>query len=241
MDHSSSREPYQHIAPSYHASDSAPLFGTAEHHHHHHYHHLQQQKRRKKILFASLALFLAALTVAVMAAAVVAAVVIAVSAARERRPRSALLIIKNSRIWTASAVPDGSTSTSSRLPSALAVTHDGRIALVADTETVEARFYTDRNEGGLTIDHGTYLSPPLVVPGFIDSHVHILQGGMNMITCELGPARGKDDFRTIVSGYMEKEGLEPDMWLLGGDWDHERFPGSVLPDKVSTLLSAHLI
>jgi predicted amidohydrolase YtcJ len=69
----------------------------------------------------------------------------------------------------------------------------------------------------------------MVVPGFMDGHVHFLSGGFQLASVELRDADSPAEFTRRLKRYAAK--LRPGEWILGGDWDHERWPGSPLPDR----------
>ena len=75
-----------------------------------------------------------------------------------------------------------------------------------------------------------------VVPGFIDSHVHFVDGGEEILAPDLRSARSEDEFaRRLAAAAAE---LPAGTWLTAGSWDHENWPGGELPTK--TLLDRHV-
>jgi hypothetical protein len=120
-------------------------------------------------------------------------------------------VIVNGHLWTgaSSGLPQ---------PGAIAV-RGGRVLAVGDstelarhvggaTETIDAR-------GGL------------VLPGFADGHTHFIDGGFQLASVDLRDAESPAAFVRRVGEYAA--GLKPGEWIIGGDWDHERWPGSPLP------------
>jgi predicted amidohydrolase YtcJ len=69
----------------------------------------------------------------------------------------------------------------------------------------------------------------LVLPGFNDSHVHFLSGGFSLSEVDLREARSPEELARRLRDYAQK--LPKGRWILGGDWDHERWPGASLPSK----------
>lgn len=69
------------------------------------------------------------------------------------------------------------------------------------------------------------LSGRFVVPGFMDSHTHFISGGLQMGEIHLREASSSDEFIATVKKYAEQ--AAPDRWILGGDWDHERWGGEL--------------
>src|SRR5262245_27961342 len=71
------------------------------------------------------------------------------------------------------------------------------------------------------------LAGRLVVPGFIDNHTHFLIGGFRLGSVDLRAARNKAQFIRRLASYART--LPRDEWIMGGDWDHEAWPGGSLP------------
>ena len=68
----------------------------------------------------------------------------------------------------------------------------------------------------------------LVIPGFIDSHLHFIEGGFRLSSVQLRSAKTKDEFIKRIKKFAE--GISNDEWIKGGDWDHTNWGGE-LPDK----------
>jgi predicted amidohydrolase YtcJ len=66
-----------------------------------------------------------------------------------------------------------------------------------------------------------------VVPGFHDSHVHLLSAGLGLARVQLKDAKDEAEFGRRLQEFDKK--LPRDRWLLGGDWDHDRTFGGKLP------------
>src|ERR1041385_454489 len=69
----------------------------------------------------------------------------------------------------------------------------------------------------------------LVLPGFNDSHVHFLMGGFSLSNVDLRDAKSPEEMATRLAAYAKK--LPKGRWILGGDWDHERWSGAPLPTR----------
>ncbi len=66
-----------------------------------------------------------------------------------------------------------------------------------------------------------------VVPGFYDSHVHLLSSGLGLSRVALKDAKDEEEFGRRLREFDRK--LPRDRWLLGGDWDHDRTFKGELP------------
>lgn len=69
----------------------------------------------------------------------------------------------------------------------------------------------------------------LVLPGFNDAHVHFLSGGFQLASVDLRDANSQAEFADRIRRFAEK--VPSGRWITGGDWDHERWPGGLLPTK----------
>jgi predicted amidohydrolase YtcJ len=69
----------------------------------------------------------------------------------------------------------------------------------------------------------------LLLPGFIDSHVHFLGGGGYLLGLDL---RGADDPQEFVRRIREKvEQTAKGKWVSGGRWDTSKWPGRAWPHR----------
>jgi len=126
------------------------------------------------------------------------------------RPRGAADIIAYGRVWT------GDSAT----PWAEAVaTRGDRIVFVGDSGTA-AKWAGERTQ----VFRGAF-----VAPGFGDAHVHLTDGGFQLASVDLRPAKSKDEFIRRLGAYARTR--KPGEWILGGDWDHESWEGAPLPER----------
>jgi len=73
------------------------------------------------------------------------------------------------------------------------------------------------------------LENAFVLPGFIDSHVHFINGGQSLMNVQLREARSKEEFiRRIAAKAGE---LPKGEWILNGEWDHTQFDPVELPRR----------
>lgn len=73
------------------------------------------------------------------------------------------------------------------------------------------------------------LQGALVMPGFIDNHTHFLEGGFQLMSINLRPARDEREFQKLLEEKARQ--LPAGKWILGGNWDHESWPGAQLPTR----------
>ncbi|MGE0554058.1 MAG: amidohydrolase [Gemmatimonadales bacterium] len=69
----------------------------------------------------------------------------------------------------------------------------------------------------------------LVVPGLIDDHVHLFAGGFQLTSVDLRTAGTPEEFARRIGEFAQT--VPAGTWIQGGDWDHEGWPGTPLPDR----------
>jgi predicted amidohydrolase YtcJ len=120
------------------------------------------------------------------------------------------LVLVNGKVWTVNAAaPEAE---------AVAVWRD-RILAVGTTDAVKALAGPKTR----VID----LKGRRVLPGFYDSHVHLLGSGQRLGEVALKDAADEAEFGKRLKEFDRK--LPRDRWLLGGEWDHDRTFGGRLP------------
>jgi predicted amidohydrolase YtcJ len=121
-------------------------------------------------------------------------------------PRASLAVL-NGRIWTGNPAAPWA--------EALLVAEDKILAVGSKTE-IEPRVGDAR-----VID----AAGRFVTPGFIDSHVHFLEGGFRLASVQLRDAGTPEEFAERIGAFAET--VEPGTWITGGDWDHQRWGGEL--------------
>ena len=118
--------------------------------------------------------------------------------------------VVGAKIWTGN--PDQ--------PWATAIALDGdRIAEVGDDATIRAAV-----GDAPVLDAGGRL----LVPGFIDTHVHFVDGGFRLSSVQLRDAKDRDAFTARIGAYVRE--VPKGTWITGGDWDHSLWGGE-LPQR----------
>jgi hypothetical protein len=69
----------------------------------------------------------------------------------------------------------------------------------------------------------------LVTPGFMDGHLHFTDGGFQLASVDLRPADTPAEFVRRLADYASER--KPGEWIVGGNWDHERWPRAPLPRR----------
>ncbi len=96
---------------------------------------------------------------------------------------------------------------------------DGRIASVQEPERASASVSKPVSQPDEVVDlHGG-----LICPGFIDAHVHAVQGGLERIRCDLSELSTRAEYLAEIAAYAARSPDRP--WILGGGWAMSVFPG----------------
>ena len=122
-------------------------------------------------------------------------------------PSPATRAIVNARVWTGDRTAPWA--------EAIAVSGD-RITTVGTTDEVR------RVAAGIeAIDAGGRL----VVPGFIDTHVHFVDGGFRLASVQLRDAKTREEFVDRIRAFAAT--VPEGTWVTGGDWDHSLWGGEL--------------
>jgi predicted amidohydrolase YtcJ len=119
--------------------------------------------------------------------------------------------VVHARVWTGDAKHPWAEAVAWRGDRIVAVGTDAEIAarLAPGVTAIDAR-------GGMA------------VPGFIDSHLHFVEGGAMLASVQLHEARSKADLAAALAAFVR--GVPHGAWIIGGRWDNTNWGGE-LPDK----------
>ena len=126
----------------------------------------------------------------------------------QSQPQRATIAIINGVVWTGE----------SGKPWAEAVAlNEDRIIAAGSTTEIRTRISPETRvidaKGGM------------VVPGFIDSHVHFLAGGLNLASVQLRDAKTEAEFIARIKAFAAT--IPSGTWITGGDWDHQNWGGEL--------------
>jgi predicted amidohydrolase YtcJ len=140
----------------------------------------------------------------------VVVVITLMATACKQSPRADYIV--TGKIWTGSSDMPWANS--------MAIAGDSILAIGEEDDMDEYR-------GSKTaeIDSG---EDELVVPGFIDTHTHFLDGGFRLSSVQLRDAKTKEEFIRRINVFASQ--LPEGTWITGGDWDHENWGGE-LPQR----------
>jgi predicted amidohydrolase YtcJ len=97
----------------------------------------------------------------------------------------------------------------------------GRIIYIGDTDTVENIV---RILGGEIID----LHRGVVLPGFIDAHMHLLSLGIQLNSLDLRGVASIEDLKKILKDFASRSRMK---WIVGRGWDQELFKEKRFPTR----------
>ena len=117
------------------------------------------------------------------------------------KPLNVDAIYSNGVIWTgAPNKPDAQ----------IIAVDDGKIVFVG--QQLPSHISSD-----VTID----LSGKFIMPGFMDNHVHFMEGGAALASVDLRDAKTPKEFSKRITDYAEK--LPKGRWVLNGNWDQTQW------------------
>lgn len=120
------------------------------------------------------------------------------------------LAITRAKIWTAEAARPWAEAIALRDDLVVAVGSNADIEALGAERTLDA--------GGR-----------LVLPGFIDSHVHFASGSLGLSQVDLTGACSVEAMQSRIAAWAAANPEAP--WILGGGWEYTCFPGGRLPTR----------
>lgn len=123
-------------------------------------------------------------------------------------PESAALVVKDARVWTGNADQPWAQALASRGDEIIAVGTNAYIDALIDEDTEVIS-----------------LPGSMLVPGFIDTHVHFISGGSGLASVQLRDAATPDDFSFRIGEFAKT--IAPGEWIMYGDWDHTLWGGDL--------------
>jgi len=130
----------------------------------------------------------------------------------QAKAQPAEMILVHGRLYTVNA----------KQPWAQAVAiRDEKIIAVGDDAEIEKL----RGPHTKVIDAGG----KLVLPGFVDCHIHFLDGSIGLGQANLESAKNPADIQSILREYADKH--PGDGWILGTGWNYGMFGEETLPHK----------
>jgi predicted amidohydrolase YtcJ len=69
----------------------------------------------------------------------------------------------------------------------------------------------------------------LLIPGFIDAHVHFLSGGLRLMQLDCREARSPEELQRLIKNKADQ--LSKAEWITGGGWDESLWDPPTLPDR----------
>ena len=124
------------------------------------------------------------------------------------RQEPVTIVIVNGIVWTGEP--------SQPWAEAVAISGD-RVAAIGSNEKI--RSLAGRDTGIIDARSG------MVAPGFIDSHVHFLSGGISLASVQLRDARTPAEFISRIKDFAAM--VRPGTWITGGEWDHQNWGGDL--------------
>ena len=121
------------------------------------------------------------------------------------------LVLRGGRVWAGRGLP-AATALAVRGERVLALGDDAAVSALIGPQTrvVELR-------------------GRLVVPGFNDAHVHLLDGGFGLLSVDLRDARDEAELARRLQEHARR--LPAGTWIQNGNWDHQLWPGRREPTR----------
>lgn len=142
------------------------------------------------------------------ACVLLAACTVALAGCVQEKFEPATLVITDARVWTGNPDQPWAEAVASR---------DEKIVAVGSSAEIEA-FITAGTEV-ISVDGS------MLLPGFIDTHVHFLAGGSGLASVQLRDAQTPVEFTRRISEFAKT--VDKGEWILAGAWDHQNWGGEL--------------
>lgn len=134
-------------------------------------------------------------------------------------------IFRSGRFFT--ATPQESIQSGEPVFAECMVVKDGIITYIGDSAGLDA---LQAGDGG-AVTHS--LGQKLVLPGFIDGHMHLLMMGQSLKKVNLGPCKNLDEIRDTIKSYAQAHPEVPRIQCRG--WMHSMTNGQALASMLDDL------
>ncbi len=128
----------------------------------------------------------------------------------QTQTKEASLIVHNADIWTGNK--------SQPTAQAMAILGDTIVAVGSNKEVLQYKSASTQ-----MMDAGGHF----ISPGFIDTHVHLLDGGFTLSSVQLRDAKSPEEFSRRIADFAKT--IPAGTWITGMDWDGSDW--GVLPSK----------
>jgi predicted amidohydrolase YtcJ len=131
-----------------------------------------------------------------------------VSCSRQEPGEQATLVVSGARVWTGNPAQPWGEAIAASGDKILAVGSADQVMRLVGPQTriIQAN-------GGM------------LVPGFIDTHVHFVPSGAGLASVQLRDAATPEEFTRRIADFAA--GLEPGEWIIEGTWDHQNWGGEL--------------
>lgn len=112
-------------------------------------------------------------------------------------------------------------------------------ALGIDKGAIVARGSLDQVKSALPKAKLVDLKNHVLMPGFNDSHMHLLGYGQSLFQVELSGVHSMQELIDETAAFIQSKALEKGQWLMGRGWNQDKFQRPSLPtrhdlDQIST-------
>ena len=123
-------------------------------------------------------------------------------------PGYADIVVRDARVWTGDTERPWAEAVASRGDTIVAVGSNAEVeSLIGnDTEVIS-------------------VPGSMLVPGFIDTHVHFISSGSGLASVQLRDAATPEEFAARIGAFADT--VEPGEWIMHGTWDHEMWGGEL--------------